>query len=120
KGGAAQAVTKSPAKPTMPAAPPNPLESMARNLKNSSNQIVVEGYADANDADKVQSSLERANRAREQLVRAGLDPNKVVAIGNGWQSGKSSGVRIVEAPPPPVAQQTQAASKAGALPAEPI
>lgn len=121
KGGAAQAVTKSPAKPTtMPAAPPNPLESMARNLKNSSNQIVVEGYADANDADKVQSSLERANRAREQLVRAGLDPNKVVAIGNGWQSGKSSGVRIVEAPPPPVGQPTQAASKAGAQPTEPI
>ena len=122
KGGAAQSVTKpntGKAPPSMPPAPPNPLESMARSLKNSSNQIVVEGYADANDSDKVQSSLERANRAREQLVRAGLDPNKVVAVGNGWQSGKSAGVRVVEAPPPPAGQSVQAASKAGP-PAEPI
>ncbi len=119
KGNAAPAkpmpVTKAP--PPPPA--PNPLESMARNLKTSPNQIVVEGYADARDTDKIQASLERANRAREQLVRAGLDPNKVVAVGNGMQSGKSAGVRIVEAP------QTQTllpagGAKASTAPAEPI
>ncbi|MFO0589798.1 MAG: DUF4139 domain-containing protein [Polyangiaceae bacterium] len=105
------------AKVPPPPSAPNPLESMARNLKASPNQIVVEGYADARDTDKVQASLERANRAREQLVRAGVDPNKVVAIGNGMQTGKSAGVRIIEAPP-------QAQASAGAKPqtaaAEPI
>lgn len=125
KGGTAQAVTKAPAgKATkdryVPPAPPNPLEAMARNLKNSSNQIVVEGYADANDKDKVQASLERANRAREQLVRAGLDPNQVVAVGNGWQSGKSAGVRVVEAPPAAAGKNAQHESKPAGPPAEPI
>jgi hypothetical protein len=93
---------------------------MARNLKNSQGQIVIEGYADQSDTDKIQSSLERANRAREQLVRAGLDPNKVVAIGNGWQQGKSAGVRVVEAPPPPPSGQAKPADGKAGAPAEPI
>ena len=113
------AVGKGPVPPPPPA-PLNPLQSMANNLKNSQNQIVVEGYADARDTDKIQSSLERANKAREQLVRAGLDPNKVVAIGNGMQSGKSAGVRIVEAPPVSQGQSTPGGTKPGAPPAEPI
>lgn len=124
KGGfAAQSNSKVPvskALPKAPPAPPNPLESMARSLKNTSNQIVVEGYADVNDGDKVQSSLERANRAREQLVRAGIDPNRVVAVGNGWQSGKSAGVRVVEAPPQAATQSAQSVSKSSGPPAEPI
>jgi flagellar biosynthesis chaperone FliJ len=104
--------------PQLPPAPPNPLESMAKNLKTSPNQIVVEGYADSRDGDKIQASLERANRAREQLVRAGLDPNKVVAIGNGMQTGKSAGVRIVEAPQ--AQSQVPASGAKAAAPAEPI
>jgi len=122
KGNAAPAKpavqTKGP--PPPPPAPPNPLQSMANNLKNSQNQIVVEGYADARDSDKVQASLERANKAREQLVRAGLDPNKVVAVGNGMQSGKSAGVRIVEAPPVVQGQSTPTGGKSAGPPAEPI
>ncbi len=116
-----KAGTKAPPQsyPTTPPAPSNPLESMARNLKNSQNQIVVEGWADANDTDKIQSSLERANRAREQLIRGGLDPNKVVAIGNGWQQSKSAGVRIVEAPPPPPTGKPVVDGKS-ATPSEPI
>jgi hypothetical protein len=131
KGGLASRGGPAPAKPaqtggykappsTPPAPPANPLESMARNLKNSPNQIVVEGYADARDGDKIQASLERANKAREQLVRAGLDPNKVVAVGNGMQQGKSAGVRIVEAPPQAASQTAPAGTKAGGAPAEPI
>ena len=103
--------------PPMPPPAPNPMESMARSLKASPNQIVVEGYADARDTDKVQASLERANRAREQLVRAGVDPNKVVAIGNGMQTGKSAGVRIIEAPPQ---AQAPAGGKPQTAAAEPI
>ena len=111
---------KAGAMPPAPPPPPNPLESMARSLKTSQSQIVVEGYADQNDKDKIQASLERANKAREQLVRAGLDPNQVVAIGNGFQQGKSAGVRVVEAPPPPPSGQAAPAGAKSTAAAEPI
>jgi len=74
------------------------LGRLAGALRNSRNQVVVEGYADKGDADKYKASLERANRAREQLIRGGLDPSQVVAVGNGEQAGRQGGVRIVEAP----------------------
>ncbi len=92
------------------------LEIMARQLKNSSTPIVVEGYADRGDGDKFAASLERANRTREQLIRNGVDPSRVVAVGNGEQSGRAGGVRIVEAPPPP---PTGGMAKAEGKPGEP-
>jgi outer membrane protein OmpA-like peptidoglycan-associated protein/flagellar biosynthesis chaperone FliJ len=76
------------------------MEMMARQLKNSGAPIVVEGWADHADGDKYAASLERANRTREQLVRNGVDPSRIVAVGNGEQAGHAGGVRIVEAPPP--------------------
>ena len=83
-----------------PAAPPPPdaIQRMAQSLKGSSNTIVVEGYASSNDKDKNASSLERANRLRDQLVRNGVDPSKVVALGKGEQQGRAGGARVVEAP----------------------
>jgi hypothetical protein len=83
---------------------------MARNLQTSPNQIVVEGYANKDDHDKFASSLDRANRVREQLIRNGLRPDQVVAVGNGEQAGRAGGVRIVEAPPA-AQQQLQLANK---------
>src|SRR5512140_3495363 len=76
---------------------------MARALASSPNQIVVEGYATKEDGDKYAASLERANRAREQLIRNGVDANKVVAVGRGEQSGRAGGVRVVEANAPATA-----------------
>ncbi len=89
-----------PAEPPPPPvqAPVNQLDQMANNLKNTNKQIIVEGYADRNDNDKQISSLERANKAREQLIRAGVDPTRVVAVGAGEQRGRTAGVRIMEAP----------------------
>lgn len=79
------------------AAPPaDPIQRMAQSLRGTSNTIVVEGYASAADKDKNAASLDRANRMREQLVRNGVDPNKVVAIGKGEQQGRFGGARIVE------------------------
>lgn len=77
------------------------LDSLARRINSSRNQVVIEGFADRNDGDKQSASLERANRVREQLVRQGVSPDKVVAVGRGESTGKQGGVRFVEAPPPP-------------------
>src|SRR6185503_3633978 len=48
--------------------------------------------------DKEAASLARANKMREELVRNGVDPNNIVAVGRGIQAGRSGGVRVVEAP----------------------
>ena len=81
------------------------VQRMARTLQSSQDQIVVEGFAAAGDADKETASLERANKMREQLVRNGVDPNNVVAIGRGEQVGRNGGVRVVEAPKNQLAKQ---------------
>jgi hypothetical protein len=89
-----------------PAAPPaDPIQRMAQSLRASQGTIVVEGYASAADKDKNAASLDRANRLREQLVRNGVDPSKVVALGKGEQQGRGGGARVVEEPN----QQMQAA-----------
>jgi hypothetical protein len=85
-----------PPPPPPPPPPVNQLEAVARNLRSSPKTFVVEGYADRNDADKNAASLERANRAREQLIRSGVDPSRVVAVGGGEKAGHSGGVSIVE------------------------
>jgi flagellar biosynthesis chaperone FliJ len=87
------------APPPQPQAPQpsSPLDAMARTINSSSKSFVVEGYADANDGDKYAASLERANRARDQLIRSGVDPNRIVAVGSGEKAGKKGGVSIVEA-----------------------
>jgi flagellar biosynthesis chaperone FliJ len=82
-------------------------EIMARQLKSSARPVVIEGYADQSDGDKYAASLERANRTREQLIRNGVNPSQVVAVGNGQQNGRAGGVRIVEAPPPVVGTGTE-------------
>jgi len=99
------------------------IERLAQQYRNSRRQVVVEGYADARDADKQTASLDRANRAREQLIRAGLDPSQVVAVGNGMKNGRAGGVSIVEAPPDAAQQgqlQNTASLEPGSASAEPI
>jgi hypothetical protein len=83
-----------------PRTPPNPsaLDSIARRLRSESGAILVEGYAASTDADKQAASLERANRVREKLVRDGVDPNRVVAVGKGQEAGHAAGARVVEGP----------------------
>jgi hypothetical protein len=88
------------AQPAPPAAQaaPNQIEVTARRIQASNKNYVVEGYADVKDSDKQAASLERANRAREQLIRSGVDPNRIVAIGSGEKVGRKGGVSIAEAP----------------------
>ena len=95
-GGGAHAAVKAPVQsPATPQA--GQLEITARTMQASNKSFVIEGYADHKDADKYAASLERANRAREQLVRSGVDPSRVVAVGSGEKAGRNGGVTIVEA-----------------------
>lgn len=78
---------------------PNEFDALTRRIQAMKGQVVIEGYSDKNDSDKHASSLERANRAREQLIRNGVAPDKLVAVGKGEALGRAGGVRFVEAPP---------------------
>jgi uncharacterized protein DUF4139 len=84
--------------PTTPAQQ-GEFQNALRNLRTTQNQIVIEGYADANDADKNAAALSRANRAREKLIRDGVPAERVVAVAGNEQNNRAGGVRIVEVPP---------------------
>jgi hypothetical protein len=99
---------------------PGALDAIAHRVKSESGPILVEGYAAPGDADKQAASLERANRVREKLVRDGVDPSRVVAVGKGEEAGHAAGARIVEGPAAQAAKAGPAASAAPDAVADPI
>ncbi len=114
-----------------PPAPPPPsgsgaggsqISAMARRLLGTRDQIIIEGFADRGDSDKDAASLARASRVRERLIRDGVPPDRVVAVGRGDQPGHAGGVRVVQAPPPapPVAAKPGKNGSAAAAPQDPI
>jgi hypothetical protein len=110
-----------------PGGPPNGeaarFASVANALRSSSGQIVVQGYASADDRDKQGASLERANKAREELVRAGIEANRIVAVGKGVEAGHTAGVRVALAPKPANGANealSPAAREAAEQPGDPI
>ncbi len=76
------------------------IANLAHAVQAAPDAVVVEGFANANDGDKQGASQERANRMRDELVRNGVDPRKVVAVGRGEQMGHNGGVRVVSADTP--------------------
>jgi hypothetical protein len=118
-GGAGRAPATVPLSKPADAHPPV-LDGLARALQGSGNNIVVEGYANKEDQDKHAASLNRANKVREQLIRQGVDPNKVVAVGKGEQVGRSGGVQIVEEPLPPEQTKTKTGPAPEPLAVDPI
>ena len=105
-----QATAQAPAQATAQ----SQLSGLANQLRGNQNVVIVEGFAKADDGDKQSASLDRANRMREQLVRQGVDPNRVVAVGKGEQAGKNGGVRFVQQPPAP--QKKDSGGGAGGKP----
>jgi len=88
-------------------ADPSPSDGVGRmvqSLKGSQAQVVVEGFAREDDGDKQAASLARANKLREELVRGGVSPSQIVAVGKGAQAGRNGGARVVEAPAQPKAK----------------
>jgi hypothetical protein len=100
-GGDGRTATPASAPTAAPAparARPTAVDAIARRVRSEGGPILVEGYAAPGDADKQAASLERANRVREQLVRDGVDPGRVIAVGKGDEAGHAAGARIVLGP----------------------
>jgi hypothetical protein len=91
------------------------VDAIARRVRSEQGAILIEGYAGPADADKQAASLERANRVREKLVRDGVDPSRVVAVGKGEELGHAAGARVVEAPVAEPAKTEAPAAAAMAL-----
>jgi hypothetical protein len=108
--GAARIVARTaPVQAAPPSAPKDQeLERLAQSVQGMSSTVIIEGFAKPSDGDKQGASLERANKMREQLLRNGVAPNKVVAVGRGEQIGHSGGVRLIEAPADAFAFQKRA------------
>jgi outer membrane protein OmpA-like peptidoglycan-associated protein len=84
------------ARPKSEPKPTDPLASAASALNARPGTIVVEGFADAKDKDKNAASLDRANRVRDRLIKNGVSPSRIVAIGKGEARGHAAGARVVE------------------------
>lgn len=87
---------------------------LANQLRSNQNTVVIEGFAKEGDGDKAGASLDRANKVREELVRQGVDPNRVVAVGKGDVAGRNGGVRFVQQAPQPAQQAGKKAANASA------
>lgn len=72
------------------------IAGLANQLRSNQNMLVIEGFAKEGDGDKQTASLDRANKIREEIVRQGIDPSRVVAVGKGDTPGRSGGVRFVQ------------------------
>jgi hypothetical protein len=81
-----------------PAKMPDPIATLTQEVLANDGRVIIEGFADKNDEDKNQASLERANRVRDGLIKNGVSPDKVVAIGSGEKQGQPAGIRVLQAP----------------------
>ena len=72
-------------------------EALRRLAAAPSTRIVVEGYSSPSDKDKSAASYDRANRVRDEIIKKGADPNRVVAAARGADLSRAGGgVRVVE------------------------
>lgn len=78
------------------------LDALADRLRRTGQNVRVDGYGDAGEADCDNRSKDRAHMLRNQLIERGVAPAQVVAVGNGSVSGHAAGVRVVatDAPSP--------------------
>lgn len=74
--------------------------ALADQIRNTKQPVVVEGYANAGEADAEDKALDRANILRNQLIERGVPPAQVKAIGRGVVAGQRAGVRLVVEPQP--------------------
>lgn len=75
--------------------------ALAPQLIKNRNSVVIEGYADANEAGSEQRAIDRANIVKMQLIDAGVPPAQIRVVNRGAVPGQRAGVRMItEAPTP--------------------
>jgi len=87
-------------------------------LRSGNHRVRVEGFAQKGDADPRQSSLERANVIRDQLISQGVSADRIEAVGTGRAS--SDAVRLVMVDEEPKAAQAAVKDVPGVRENEPL
>ena len=74
---------------------------LAPQIISNKQNVVIEGYADPDEAGSEQRALDRANIVRNQLIDAGVPPAQVKVVNRGVVAGARAGVRMIAETPPP-------------------
>ena len=75
--------------------------ALAPQIIQNNQNVIIEGYADANEAGAEQRAFDRANIVRNQLIDAGVPPANVRVVARGAVPGQRAGVRMIAETPPP-------------------
>ncbi len=93
------------------------MRNITNQLSGNSNNIVIEGYGDANRPDATRRANDRANIVRNQLIDHGVAPARIKIVTK-IEPNQPERVRLVaQAPTPEEQKQAQAAAK-GAMSAD--
>ncbi|MEC9070964.1 MAG: OmpA family protein, partial [Myxococcota bacterium] len=68
--------------------------TLAKEIKRLDKQVVLAGYANKNEEDAEERSLDRANRLRNELIAQGVAPSKLQVVGHGHVGGRKGGVEL--------------------------
>jgi hypothetical protein len=116
KVAAADPVAKTTAKPPTDARVSqgdSKMRNITSQLSGNSNNIVIEGYGDANRPDATRRANDRANIVRNQLIDQGVAPARIKIVTK-IEPNQPERVRLVaQAPTPEEQKQAQAAAKGG-------
>ena len=89
------------------------MRNITNQLSGNSNNIVIEGYGDANRPDATRRANDRANIVRNQLIDHGVAPARIKIVTK-IEPNQPERVRLVaQAPTPEEQKQAQAAAKGG-------
>jgi hypothetical protein len=96
------------------------LLSLAPQIIGNNQSVIIEGYADPDEAGSEQRALDRANIVRNQLIDAGVPPAQVRVVNRGVVPGARAGVRMIAETPPPDAKPGSGTAATAAADAAPV
>ncbi len=76
------------------------MRSVTQNLMHNNNNIVIEGYADANRADGTRRASDRANIVKNELIDQGIAPGRIKVVTH-VEPNQQERVRLVAQAPSP-------------------
>ena len=95
------------------------MRNITSQLSNNNNNIVIEGYADANRPDATRRANDRANIVRNQLIDQGVAPARIKIVTK-VEPNQPERVRLVAQQPSPEEQKQAQTGKGMAVDAQPV